>query len=214
MSFDVAIVGFGPTGATIANLLGGWPAPAPIRVLVIEQFEDVYSLPRAVHFDDETMRIFQQCGLAQEIFPLLKINKGMQFKDKDGNMILDWPRPQVITDNGWNASFRFHQPDLEGVLTKGCGRFDNVTVRRGTKLLSIEERESEVVINCITSKGGQCTFTSSYVIGCDGARSHVRSHIAENTGQREWEDLGFQEKWLVVDILIKNEIPELGEHTV
>ena len=52
---------------------------------------------------------------------------------KSGRLILDWPRPQEITSNGWNASYRFHQPDLEAILTKGVERFGNVTVWRGTK---------------------------------------------------------------------------------
>ena len=55
------------------------------------------------------------------------------FLSKNGRLILDWPRPQEITSNGWNASYRFHQPDLEAILTKGVERFDNVTVWRGTK---------------------------------------------------------------------------------
>ena len=54
---------------------------------------------------------------------------------KNGRLILDWPRPQEITGNGWNASYRFHQPYLEKVLTEGVERFGNVTVMRGTKVI-------------------------------------------------------------------------------
>ena len=53
---------------------------------------------------------------------------------KNGQLILDWPRPQEITGNGWNASYRFHQPYLEKILTEGVERFGNVTVKRGTKV--------------------------------------------------------------------------------
>ena len=53
--FDVAIVGYGPTGATLANLLGQYG----LQVLVIEREAQIYDLPRAVHFDDEIML----CGL-------------------------------------------------------------------------------------------------------------------------------------------------------
>ena len=45
--FDVAIVGYGPTGATLANLLGS----AGLSVLVIEKEADIVPLPRAIHFD-------------------------------------------------------------------------------------------------------------------------------------------------------------------
>ena len=49
---------------------------------VIEQHDQPYPLPRAVHFDDETMRVFQACGLADEVLKNLKVNKGMKFVDK------------------------------------------------------------------------------------------------------------------------------------
>ena len=45
---EVVIVGLGPTGATLANILGGYG----INVLVLEREESIYPLPRAVHFDD------------------------------------------------------------------------------------------------------------------------------------------------------------------
>ena len=54
----------------------------PLQVL--EQYDDLYALPRAVHFDDETMRVFQACGLADEVVKTTKLNKGMRFVDKVG----------------------------------------------------------------------------------------------------------------------------------
>lgn len=59
----VASVGCGPVGALLANLLGR----AGLAVAVYERDRDVYPLPRAVHFDDEVLCIFQSAGLADEI---------------------------------------------------------------------------------------------------------------------------------------------------
>ena len=60
---DVAIVGLGPTGATLANLL----AQQGVRVLVLDREADIYPLPRAVHFDGECMRVFQSIGIADAL---------------------------------------------------------------------------------------------------------------------------------------------------
>ena len=60
---DVVIVGLGPTGATLANILGEYG----LDVVVLEREAGVYPLPRAVHFDDEAMRVFQSIGLADAI---------------------------------------------------------------------------------------------------------------------------------------------------
>ena len=57
---DVAVVGFGPVGAALANLLGR----LGVRTVVLEREAATYHLPRAVHFDDEVMRIFRGIGRA------------------------------------------------------------------------------------------------------------------------------------------------------
>ena len=46
--FDVIIIGFGPTGGTLASLL----AKSNLSVLMLEKEKSLYPLPRAVHFDD------------------------------------------------------------------------------------------------------------------------------------------------------------------
>lgn len=61
--FDVAIVGYGPTGATLALLLG----MQGLRVAVVEREPDLLPLPRAVHFDGEVMRLFETAGLADAL---------------------------------------------------------------------------------------------------------------------------------------------------
>ena len=57
--YDIVIVGFGPTGSTLANLL----ALSNISTCIIEREDSLYTLPRAVHFDDEVMRVFQTLSL-------------------------------------------------------------------------------------------------------------------------------------------------------
>ena len=94
--YDVAIVGCGPSGATLANFLGLYG----FRVLVLERAESAYPLPRAVHLDDEVMRVFQSIGLADAINDKVRVNVGMHFVDKDQNMLVDWSRPQSVGPYG------------------------------------------------------------------------------------------------------------------
>src|SRR3974377_1206251 len=63
--YEVCIVGCGPAGATLANLLG----LCGVSVLVLEREGAAYPLPRAVHFDDEVMRVLQTIGLADAVLP-------------------------------------------------------------------------------------------------------------------------------------------------
>ena len=55
---DVLIIGLGPTGATLANLLGAMG----LDTVVIDREPGFLDLPRAVHFDGEVMRVFRTWG--------------------------------------------------------------------------------------------------------------------------------------------------------
>ena len=77
---------------------------------ILEKENQLYNLPRAVHFDDEVMRVFQTIGIAKNLRKHLIINRGTRFVDKSGQILLDWPRPRKVTIKGWNASYRIHQP--------------------------------------------------------------------------------------------------------
>lgn len=203
---DVAIVGLGPTGATLANLLG----LCGLSVLVLERDAEIYDLPRAVHFDDEVMRIFQTIGVAEEVERDTRINVGMRFVDSDGTLLLDWPRPPDVTSQGWHASYRFHQPDLERVLRNALDRYPGIEVRTGTEVRTIDDRGTHVDLAFQASGSDQReTAQARYVVGCDGARSLVRKIMGGGM-----EDLGFNERWLVVDVILKKQKPELGDHSI
>ncbi|WP_338664703.1 bifunctional 3-(3-hydroxy-phenyl)propionate/3-hydroxycinnamic acid hydroxylase [Pararoseomonas sp. SCSIO 73927] len=205
-TWDVAIIGYGPVGAALANLLGA----GGIRTLVIEREAAAYHLPRAVHFDDEVMRIFQSMGLAEAILPVTHVSPGMRFVDAEGRLLLDWSRPQGVGSQGWNASYRFHQPELEALLRRGLERWPSVTVRQRAEVFALEPGGDAVGLRLEDLSNGRIERASArYVVGCDGARSLVRRWIGE-----PMEDLGFHERWLVLDALLRRPRPDLGDHSV
>jgi len=191
LSTDVAIVGCGPVGALLANLLG----QAGLAVDIYDRELQVYPLPRAVHFDGEVMRIFQSAGLADLIAAAARASsKGMHFVNAEGRALMvrrgiDGPGP-----HGWAGNWYFHQPILEEILRAGLARFPNVRVHLGHEVGSVDELDAR------------------YVVGCDGARSLVRREI----GSRQ-HDLGLHQPWLVVDLLCDLGSPRvraLPDHTI
>jgi len=204
--FDVCIVGYGPVGATLAILL----ADCGLSVLVLEREADIYSLPRAVHFDDEVMRLFQTLGVSTRVLPYTHVSPGMRFVDAQGRLILDWSRPMEVGRLGWNASYRFHQPDLEGVLREAAASKPNIDVRLRAEAFAIEQDRDGVDIRFEElSSGALGRARARFVVGCDGARSLVRRLIGSAL-----IDLGFHERWLIVDLLLKRDIPALGDYSV
>lgn len=204
--FDIVIVGLGPVGATLANLLG----LQGVSTLVLERESEAYHLPRAVHFDDEVMRVFQTIGLAEEVLPCTRVNPGMRFIDANGALLMDWPRPQEESPLGWHASYRFHQPDLERILREGLKRFACVRVQTRCDAFAFERDADGVTVSYEDLNTGSLRHARArYVVGCDGARSLVRRFMGASM-----DDLGFHERWLVVDVMLRRPKPELGDHTI
>jgi len=204
--YDVVIVGLGPTGGTLANLL----ALNGFSILILEREKNLYSLPRAVHFDDEIMRVFQTIGITKKFLKDTIVNKGTKFVNPEGKILLDWPRPRTITENGWYPSYRFHQPDLEKNLRIRLRKFKKVSIRQNSEVSKIESGKDKVDLvfkDMITNK--LHNVSSKYIVGCDGARSTVRTQMGT-----ELDNLGFTQKWVVVDLILKKKKDELPDRTI
>ena len=204
--YDVAIVGFGPTGGTLANLL----ALQGFSILIIEKEKSFYPLPRAVHFDDEIMRVFQTIGITDKFLKHTIINKGTKFVNSKNRVVLDWPRPRSITENGWYPSYRFHQPDLERKLRRRLKDFKKVSIMQNTKVNSLKEEKNSVKIYIENINNNKISeIRAKYIIGCDGARSTIRKQI-----KAKFQNLGFTQKWAVVDLILKKNKKELPDRTI
>ncbi|MEM7077136.1 MAG: bifunctional 3-(3-hydroxy-phenyl)propionate/3-hydroxycinnamic acid hydroxylase [Pseudomonadota bacterium] len=192
---DVIIVGLGPVGALLANFLG----QRGHQVVVLERDHDLHDLPRAVHFDGEVMRAFQNAGLATDIENIARASThGMHFVDQRGETLMirrstDGPGPQ-----GWASNWYFHQPDLDAVLRRGITRFKNVEVRLGHEVTRIEEAADRVTVESRNVDQEVQRRSARYLIGCDGSHSIVRRMI-----DSAHEDLGLHQPWLVVDVITK-----------
>ena len=209
-TYDVAIIGCGPTGALLANLLG----QAGLSVIVLERDPGIHALPRAVHVDGEVMRIFQSVGLAERIAGIMRPStQGMHFINALGQTLLirrgiDGPGPQ-----GWVNNWYGHQPLLDGTLREGLARFQNVKLRTGHEVTALTVRDGGVDLAIRENFTGATSEVSArFVVGCDGARSLVRQTMGSNQ-----EDLGLHQPWLVVDLIVdpgSARAQALADHTI
>src|ERR1700691_3383557 len=168
--FDVCIIGYGPVGASLANLLG----QSGLKTVVLEREPSAYHLPRAVALDGEGMRLFQTMGLAYELLPRLDVSRDIRHISADGKLLLLITRSGTGPE-GWNNAYRFYQPELESVLRSGVSRFPAVDVRLRSDAFAIEQAREGVRVRYEDLKSGALAQTTArYVVGCDGARSTVR----------------------------------------
>ena len=200
---DVVVVGYGPVGQAVARLLGlrGW------SVLALDRQPGLYPLPRACHLDHEAMRILQAMGIADRIDAAMVPAREYLLLRGDLSVLSDLPRGWE-TPSGWESSYHFFQPDIEGIFDDAARSTPGVTVRQSTAVSAVVEKGDHVEI---TVEGEDRPLTARYVIGADGANSLVRQQAG--IGQ---EDLGFEATWVVVDVEMKHgcthpKVPDTGQ---
>ena len=205
-AYDVAIVGLGPTGATLANLLGA----AGRSVLVLEKEAGIFALPRAIHFDGEVLRIFQSAGLREEVLAISRPGtQGMHFVNGAGETMLIRGGTAALGPHGGANNYYFHQPELEVVLRDGLSRFAQVQVELRHELVGVEQDADLATLSYRSMDSGELhSAQARYVVGCDGARSPVRQHIAS-----PMVDLGLRQPWLVFDVVLEQPV-DLPDHTI
>lgn len=194
---DLVVVGCGPVGAVAGNLAGR----AGLQTLVLDRSPEVFTLPRAIHFDAHIMRILQQAGVAHEMLPHLRVWKSSTFYGADSRPIRvhQWPTDAPY---GWKAHYLFYQPTLEAILRQGLTRFDNVEVGLGVEMVDLRHQQDHVSVTVRDSATKETReIRARYVIGADGASSTVRT-----SSGIQLKDGGFDEPWLVVDVLCDRQL--------
>jgi 3-(3-hydroxy-phenyl)propionate hydroxylase len=191
--FDVAIVGFGPSGAVAAGLLGA----QGIRTYVCDKSREVYDKPRAIAMDHEIIRLFQQMGVARKIKPFVEPFTDSVFYGVDGQIIKRMSTVAPPYPLGHTPSVVFTQPPAERILREHALSFPSVTVALGQTLTQITQDADQATLTLQGEDGPASTVQARYVIACDGASSTVRGQVGITL-----EDLDFDEPWLVVDVLV------------
>jgi 3-(3-hydroxy-phenyl)propionate hydroxylase len=185
--YDVAIAGFGPSGAVAAALLG----QAGLDVYVCEKLEGVYEIPRAISLDHEILRVFQQIGVIDAIAPYCEPFTNSEFFGVDGQLIRRMTMVAPPYPQGYTPSNVFTQPPVERALRARVAQLANVHVALGAELDGVEQDPQGVTLRVAGEP-----VRARHLIACDGGSSFVRTAL-----DMPLEDLDFDEPWLVADVL-------------
>lgn len=195
-TFDVAIVGCGPSGAIAAGLL----AERGLTVFICDRAREVYRLPRAFAIDHEILRIFQQIGVVDQVLPWTEPFTPSEYFGVDGQLIKRLTTVPPPYPQGYVPSVVFNQPEVERVLRVHLARVESIEMALGVELVVLTQNADGVTLSLNADDGAKRDVRARYVIGCDGASSKVRSLVGI-----ELEDLGFDEPWMVVDVQVNEQ---------
>jgi len=185
---DVVIVGAGPVGLTIANILG----LQGVRTLIVEERATLIDYPRGVGLDDEALRTFQSIGLVDRVLPHTVPNQILRFFDAQRRVLAEMAPPDARF--GWPNRNGFVQPLVDAELLSGLDRFENVQVRWDSPMTSCVPDTDGVTVE-FGPEGDTSSVRARYVVGCDGGRSITRGMMRVS-----FDGTTSPTRWLVVDI--------------
>ena len=188
LDVDVVVVGAGPVGLTLANILG----LQGVRTLVVDERDSLIDYPRGVGLDDESLRTFQAIGLVDRILPHTVPNQILRFVDAKRRVLAEMAPPDACF--GWPKRNGFVQPLVDAELLSGLERFEHVEVWWGRPMTSCTETAEAVTVE-LDGEAGQKTVRARYVVGCDGGRSTTRRLMGVS-----FDGTTSPTRWLVVDV--------------
>jgi 3-(3-hydroxy-phenyl)propionate hydroxylase len=194
---DITIVGLGPSGLTLASLLG----QQGHSVAVVERWPELYGKPRLTHIDGETARLLSYACDAEEALRDSWTTPQYGWFNTKGQMLLD-----VAAGNShkmlWSDHLAVHQPDIERALLDRIEAAPNVRLLRGYTADGLMQDESGAVLTATERRRNSERGTeprtirvrSRFLVGSDGSNSFVREAMGISR-----HDFGFNERWMCVD---------------
>jgi 3-(3-hydroxy-phenyl)propionate hydroxylase len=184
----VVVVGAGPVGLTLANILG----LQDIQTLVVDERSTLIDYPRGVGLDDEALRTFQAIGLVSRVLPHTVPNQILRFYDGRRRVLAEMAPPDARF--GWPKRNGFVQPLVDAELLRGLDRFAHVHVRWDRPMTSCTQDTDGVRVE-LGGADGPTSVQARYVVGCDGGRSLTRAMMGV-----PFDGTTSPTRWLVVDI--------------
>jgi 3-(3-hydroxy-phenyl)propionate hydroxylase len=185
---DVLVVGAGPTGLLLANLLGCMG----VRTTLIERNETTVQEPRAVSIDDESLRALQAAGLADTVSAITVKGYGSLYFGPDGHRFAE-VKP-FVKEYGFDKRNAFEQPVFEATLRQAVAAHASVTACFGLELVDFRQ-DGDHVYATIAQGEQSLNVRARYMVAADGGRSAVRKAL-----DIPLEGSTFQEPWLIVDL--------------
>jgi 2-polyprenyl-6-methoxyphenol hydroxylase-like FAD-dependent oxidoreductase len=169
---DVLVVGAGPTGLVLAL----WLTKLGVKVRIVDKTAGPGTTSRALAVQARTLELYRQLDLADAVLAaghrIPAVNLWVRGEaaarlafETIGSGLTPYPFLKI-----------FPQDQHERLLIERLTAL-GVAVERQTELIGFTEGEASVIARLRGPDGQEAECTTSYIAGCDGARSVVRETI-------------------------------------
>ena len=207
---DVAIIGCGPAGLTLAAQLatiGG------ISVRIFDRKSRPLEVGQADGVACRSMEMFEAFGFVEKVLKeAYWVNETTFWRTgTDGAGLARADRIQDVEDALSHqphvilSQARIHDFYLD-IMRNGSGTIDPDYSRNLAEVKFCDDSKSLIFLNfeCLDSPGKHETVCARYVVGCDGARSTVRTILGH-----ELKGHAARQLWGVMDVLAVTDFPDI-----
>lgn len=190
---DVIIIGGGPVGISMGNLLGLYG----IKTLIFEKEDTFYTYPRVAVVDDEVLRSFQIMDMAKEQLADMIPGLFVEIYARSQRKLMNARLPEDY-EFGFTRLAGILQQVVEEKLRRGLDRFSCVELHLKHNLEAFSQTSQGVTVTLSTEDGSKVTAEAQYLLGCDGGRSTVRKLANIRLIGPDTKD-----QWLIIDFIDK-----------
>lgn len=165
--YQVIIVGCGPAGAAAAIELG----MQNIKTLVLEKYNTPLLSPRAQYLNSRTVSLLKRWGVLDNLSKESLLGNDFPQRTIWQNNLKSDP---IAVGNLKSKGLRIPLYITENILRQKLSDFPSVTLLKNHEVVDVEVLGDTTKISVINEDNLHCSFSSNYVIACDGANSIVR----------------------------------------
>lgn len=191
--FDVAIVGGGPVGLTLALDLGRRGR----RVVVLNKLDFIAAGSKAICFAKRTLDIWNRLGVGDAVVERGVIwNVGKVFRGAGTDPIYQFDM-EPVKHQQMPGFVNLQQYHAEDILIDALAGTPTVDLRWGHEVVALRQDEAGAELDVRTADGDY-RLRADWIVACDGSRSPLREMLG-----LDFEGRVFEDNFLIADVRMK-----------
>ncbi|MDC3411900.1 FAD-dependent oxidoreductase [Terrihalobacillus insolitus] len=188
MKDPVIIVGAGPVGVTLAEML----SQNGITTILLEKAKEPNREWRASTFHAGTLELLEETGVVEEMIKRgIKADK-VQYRDRNEGLYAEFDFNLLKDETKYPYRLQLSQSSYVQIVYERLSKRNNIEIKFESEVIGYEHSESGVMVSVQTPNGIE-EIRGAYLLGTDGGKSIIRKKLGVT-----FDGYTHEERWLLV----------------